>query len=270
MKAKQRRALRKPLPPETGFVRLHRVYRCFLGTRQGLKIWAVQGDEIFWKIYPQFILGGNDQRYRWNPFGEILLDNRQALVEYRYTLAHEILERRLMLEFGWSYNRAHDEALKLEKSMRNRDEALAGRHAQQVNKVREQNGEAPLPERVYLQFFGIRKGLKVWIVDGANVRHKLDGDFTEAGHGLKNSYVPAGEIWLDSTMWIEHVLYGLGKELAERKLMAAGKSYDDAYTSALGIVLAERERQARLVRNHERKLPPMRRGDRDRGGRPRR
>jgi hypothetical protein len=250
----------KLLYRKTGHLKLEGFYRVYCGKRDGQEIWAIDGERVCERIYPPFLMGGNDQRYLYNPPNEAWLDNRSGIEEFRYTLAHELLERRLMLERGWTYGRAHREAIKLEKRMRDADLMVAIKHEKKVKQ-----GSGHLPRGIYRQFFGTRKGLKVWIVDGPLVRRELWGDFSMSGHGLLYQFVPDDEIWLDSAMTLEQVCFTLVHVLAEREAMAKGLSYAEAYEYALCAVHDERKRQAQLVARHEAKLKPVRYGSRDRG-----
>lgn len=259
----------------SGLVTLHDIYRVYLGKRQGQHIWIVDGDKVFCKLYPAFIMGGNDQRYRFNPLNEVWIDNRIAVEELDYTIAHELIERKLMCERLWSYERAHKEGLALEKRLRMRNMRRVANKENSTEPVTLGEWEDGLPRQlagirvpldgVYRAFHGTVQGLAVWIVDGPKVRRDLYGDFCFGGHDLKYRFIPRNEIWLDSAMSAEQLKYTLLQELTERKLMASGKPYDLAYEMALAKQLDERERQARLVLEHEQELAPVSYGVRDRG-----
>jgi len=118
---------------------------------------------------------------------------------------------------------------------------------------------------VYRHYFGKRYGLDIWVVDGSKVRRDIYGDFCFGGHDLKYRFVPKGEIWLDAAMSVEEAWFALIHEARERKLMARGKTYDDAYPAGLVTQLNEREHQENLARDHEEQLPPVRYGTRERG-----
>ncbi len=259
----KRHPLCKQLYRNSGHARLNGFYRAYLGKRQGQEVWVIDGALVVEKLYPAFIMGGNDQRYRFNPLDEIWLDNRSGVEEFRYTLAHELIERKLMRERRWSYSRAHGEGIKLEKTMRDRDELLALKHEKKVRS----NGFV-LPAGIYRQCLGTRKGLQIWIVDGPMVRRELYGDFSMGGNGLSDSFIPENEIWLDSAMNLEQVHYTLLQELEEQKQMSEGKEYGEAYECGLVVLLDEMQRQEKLVRAHEKKLRPVRYGTRERGVKP--
>jgi hypothetical protein len=232
---------------EGGRIKLSGIYRIFLGRRQNQNIWIVDGEKVCLQLFPDFIMGGNDQRYRFNPPDDVWIDNRIGVEELEYTIAHE-----LMRERGWSYNRAHEEGgLAVERVMRERN----------ARKV-------ALRSAIYRAYYGKRQGLEVWIVDGPRVRLELDPDFCFAAHDFKSKYVPKGEIWLDSAMSCEEAVHALRQQIAERKLLAAGMRWPHAYEKAQNTVLAERRRQARLAARHEATLPCVSYGVRERGVKP--
>lgn len=239
-----------------GKVSLCGIYLMRIGRREGQTIWIVDGDNVFRTLYPAFIMGGNDQRYRFNPPGEVWIDNRFNLEELYYTLEHELIERRLMRERGWSYARAHEAGIALEKELREKKRSAAER------KNRKANGPAA---GVYRLKYKRIKGLDVWIVDGPSVRAQLNGDFSGGAHGYKYSFIPKNEIWLDSAISADYALYVLKHELIERELMKNGISYSDAYEVGLIAQLEERERQRKLTARHEENLPPVSYGSRERG-----
>ncbi len=265
----------KLLYRNTGHVKLDGIYRVYLGRRRGQHVWIVNGDRVFGEIYPAFIYGGNEQRYRYNPPGEIWIDDRIAIDELEYTILHELHELELMRQRGWTYDRAHSSAIAYEKKFRLADMRAAARHERSLGAITMGHIDKRCPSElrdlrvnmdgVYRRYHGKVQGLDVWIVDGTRIRRDIYGDFCFGGHGLKYPFVPRNEIWLEGGMSVTQVRFTLVHELAERKLMAAGKSYADAYELALIVQLEERERQARLAARHEAGIDPVRYGTRDRG-----
>lgn len=260
-----------------GRVRLSGIYRLHTSTREGQKIWIVDGEKVARTLFPDFIMGGNDQRYRFNPPADVWIDNRLGIEEYLYTLAHELIERKLMRERGWSYDRAHGEGLALEKKMRERDKQLSEKREAQLRKhetviragTRRKHRVEPVSlVGVYRQFFGRRQGLNIWIVDGPKVRRDLYPDFCFGTHDYDLPFVPEGEVWLDSAMSVEEAFYALRTQLSERRLMAAGQGYDKAYDETMIATMNERLRQMRLVERHEARLAHVEYGVRERGVKP--
>lgn len=244
------------LDATSGRTRLSGIYRVRLGKREGQRIWLVEGARVVRFVYPAFIMGGNDQRYRFNPDDEVWIDNRIGIEEFEYTVAHELIERKLMRERGYSYDRAHKAGLALELSMRKRDQKRALK--------REKTCALPV-QGVYRRFLRSTGGVKIWIVDGPKVRQHLDGDYVFAGHGYKYDFIPKDEIWLDSAMSVEQAHFALFHELRERRMIADGIDYDVAYPEALALESQERARQEKTSIKHEANLAPVRYGVRARG-----
>ncbi len=241
--------IRRPL-------RLQGIYKVFLGRRQGQDIWIVDGARVAAEIYPAFIMGGNDQRYRFNPPGEVWIDNRIGIEELGYTLEHELIERKLMRERGFTYNRAHSEGgLAREQDLRQR----------QQRRIANQQRKHPSLRGVYRCYFGKRRGLSIWIVDGNRVRRDFEADFCFGSHDKEFPFIPEGEIWLDAAMSVEEAIFTLAHEQCLRSLMASGTSYDEAYVSALETQYRHRDRQSMLAREHEARLPAVTYGVRERG-----
>lgn len=262
---------------QRGRVQLSGIYRLQTGMRQGQKIWIVDGEKVARTLFPDFIMGGNDQRYRFNPPDDVWIDNRLGIEEYLYTLEHELIERKLMRERGWSYDRAHAEGLALEKVLRERDRRLSEKREAQMRKhetviragTRRKHRVEPVSlVGIYRQFFGRRQGLNVWIVDGPKVRRDLYPDFCFGTHDYDLPFVPEGEVWLDSAMSVEEAYYALRTQLSERRLMAAGTGYDKAYDETMVATMNERMRQMHLVATHEAQLAPVEYGVRERGVKP--
>src|SRR5512136_2826421 len=91
------------------------VYRYYCGIKGNYKTWIVDGNTVRQKISKEFLYGGNEQRYIFDPKGEIWIDNAISCEEFDLTVAHELNERHLMAKFGWTYQVAHDSSLSLEQ-----------------------------------------------------------------------------------------------------------------------------------------------------------
>lgn len=112
-------------------VNIKKVYLQKLGRRRGLAIWLVDGAFIRQHIYPDFVYGGNDQRYLFIPKGEIWIDSEVSVKEMEFTIAHEIKERKLMAK-GLSYDEAHKKALQLELRLRKQKEKEVNKKVQNL------------------------------------------------------------------------------------------------------------------------------------------
>src|SRR5512140_704129 len=111
------------------------IYRYYWGKKSGYDVWIVDGNRVRHKIYNSFLYGGNEQRYPFNPKGEIWIDNAISCEEYFLTLAHELNERHLMAKFGWTYITAHDSSLSLEQTIRHSNEEICLMHEASLKKV---------------------------------------------------------------------------------------------------------------------------------------
>lgn len=227
------------------------VYRYHCGKIGDYEVWIVDGNTVRQKIYKEFLYGGNEQRYIFNPKGEIWIDNAISCEEFDLTVAHELNERHLMAKFGWTYDMAHDSSLMLEQLIRHRNQKAATDHESSLKKVSvldsyEKKEIRTLPDSVKLENIyrvpeGTREGISIWIVDGYMIRKNLYPDFGFSGNDLAYKFIPPKEIWIDGQVSCEETEYSIALELLERKLMAEGKSYSDAYEDAVQMVQDKRK-----------------------------
>ena len=90
-----------------------------LGFVAGLSVYLVDGEKVRNQLDIDFTCGGNEAVYpNYVPKGEIWIDNVLRPLDATATLLHEIVERNLMVNKGWSYERAHDAASAREKPFR--------------------------------------------------------------------------------------------------------------------------------------------------------
>src|ERR1035437_4760268 len=122
-------------PQKTQNKEIKGVYRLINEVKDGFEICIVDGPLVRQKIYPEFLYGGNEQRYLFNPKHEIWIDNSISVEEYSYTVAHELNERHLMATLGYTYSVAHDSSLRLERKMRLADLENANKHEEELPKV---------------------------------------------------------------------------------------------------------------------------------------
>jgi hypothetical protein len=236
------------------------VYRYYMGKVQNYDIWIVDGNQVRLKIFSSFLYGGNEQRYPFNPKGEIWIDNAISCEEYYLTLAHELNERHLMAKFGWKYITAHDSSLSLEQTIRRSNEEICRKHEASLKKVAATDYAnikeiRSLPDSIHLQDIyripmGTREGIAIWIVDGYMVRKNIYPDFGFSGNDLSYHFIPSKEIWIDGQVSCDETEYSIATEIKERKLLEAGKSYDDAYSDAIDITLKLREDMVKLAKSH--------------------
>ena len=238
------------------------VYRYYMGKEKNYDIWIIDGNQVRLKIFSSFLYGGNEQRYPFNPKGEIWIDNAISSEEYYLTLAHELNERHLMARFGWEYITAHDSSLSLEQTIRHTNEEICRAHEASLKKVsvtdysniKEIKG---IPDSIQLQNIyripmGTREGIAIWIVDGYMVRKNVYPDFGFSGNDLSDHFIPQKEVWIDGQVSCEETEYSIATEMKERQLMKKGESYDDAYSDAIDITLKNRQNMVKLARSHYR------------------
>jgi hypothetical protein len=239
------------------------LYRFFAGKKAGFNIWIVDGGRIRHKVYQEFLYGGNEQRYPFNPKGEIWIDNAVSCEEYEMTLAHELNERRLMAKFGWTYDRAHDSSLAIEVVMRHSFDSICSLHEASLaavsptdhSNVKEIRGipDSVRLSHVYRVPLGVRNGVSVWVVDGYMVRKNIFPDFGFSGNDKSCHFIPAGEIWIDGQISAEETEYSIAEELLIRDMMTTGKTYSDAYLIAIDDNLGRRNRMEAMARSQ----PPV-------------
>jgi hypothetical protein len=114
---KEVRSLKKKYIIEDIHKRLLRKY-----SRQ-VKVWIVRGELVRGLFFIDFTEGGHDKVYHFVPEKEVWLDDDLGPQERRFVLVHELHERFLMSR-GWTYNRAHREASKIEYACRSHPEEL--------------------------------------------------------------------------------------------------------------------------------------------------
>jgi hypothetical protein len=236
------------------------VYRYYMGKEDNYNIWIIDGNQVRLKIFSSFLYGGNEQRYPFNPKGEIWIDNAISCEEYYLTLAHELNERHLMAKFGWKYITAHDSSLSLEQTIRHTNEEICRTHEAFLKKVAVTDYDnvkeiKSIPDSIQLQNIyripiDTRDGIAIWIVDGYQVRKNIYPDFGFSGNDLSCHFIPRKEIWIDGQVSCEETEYSITNELMERKLIEGGKSYDDAFSDAIDITQNNRQVMAQLANSH--------------------
>ncbi len=238
--------------PHPGRTPVSGVYSVPAGMTEGFAVWIVDGPKIRSDIYPEFLYGGNPQRYRFIPDKEIWIDGSISCQEFQYTLAHELAERSLMARYGETYADAHDSALAVEHALRLKDLDAARRHEAAGPAVAPTDCDgtkelASLPDsvrlaHVYLVPLATRDNVAVWIVDGAVVRRDVFPDFGLSGNDRAYRFIPPREIWIDAQIACGETGFSIATELRERELMARGIPYDSAYEQAIHDILPLRKK----------------------------
>jgi hypothetical protein len=236
------------------------VYRYYIGKKDNYDIWIVDGNQVRLKIFSSFLYGGNEQRYPFNPKGEIWIDNAISCEEYYLTLAHELNERHLMAKFGWTYIASHDSSLSVEQTIRHYNEEICRAHESVLKKVVATDYDnikeiKSIPDSIYLQNIyrvpvDTLDGISIWIVDGYMIRKNIYPDFGFSGNDLSYHFIPPKEIWIDGQVSCEETEYSIATEMMERKGIESGKSYDDAYSDAIDMTLLKRQSMEKQAAAH--------------------
>jgi hypothetical protein len=236
------------------------IYRYFWGNKDNYGIWIIDGNIVRQMLYKEFLYGGNEQRYLFVPKGEIWIDNDISSEEFDLTVAHELNERHLMAKFGWTYQAAHDSSLSLELTIRHKNEEICRSHeaalkevgvtdSYNIKEIKQMQDSIRL-ENIYRIPMGTRDGITVWVVDGYLVRKNIYPDFGNSGNDLAYHFIPSKEIWIDGQVSCEETEYSVSLEMMERKQMEEGKSYSDAYESAVQMVREKRGKMENTVKSH--------------------
>jgi len=232
-------------------------YRYYWGEKNGFKVWIIDGALIREKMFNEFLYGGNEERYPFVPEGEIWIYNSISAKEFNTTLEHEINERNLMAKYGMTYFDAHDSSLMLELYLRTNYKRICIEHEEGLLPVQPVDFDSTqeiesLPGKIKLKDiyrvpYGERDGIKIWIVDGFNVRRDIYPDFGFSGNGFAYKFIPENEIWIDGDISCEETEYSVMLEMKERDFMEQGIYYDDAYIKALYITDSLKKLNRELV-----------------------
>ena len=88
------------------------------GVFLGWNVRIVDGDWVRSNLYLDFVAGGNPARYAYVPLNELWLEQVYTGRDLEATLLHEVIETRLMIDLGLSYEDGHDTACFFEKVFR--------------------------------------------------------------------------------------------------------------------------------------------------------
>ena len=194
--------------------------------RGNLKIWIVDGVYIRGKIDEEFTNFGQHFRFPFIPEDELWIDHEAEHDERLFFIDHLLVEHRLM-KAGMPYDKAIDEADKVERAER--------RRAGDVRKMK--HGDklpdgADVHEHLWKK---LENGVSVYVVNGRLVRSAFDIDFTAGGHDHVYEFVPTNEVWIDDAIVEAERPYVLLHELHERNLMDKGWPYSKAHADSSRI-----------------------------------
>lgn len=227
------------------------VYKVYMGKIDSLEIFIVDGNLVRREIYPDFIFGGNEQRYTFVPRNEIWIDNTISCKEYSTTLQHEINELYLMRNFGRTYLQAHDSSLMLEVKMRNdyRNECIE--HEKYLPEMPVTDTDSikqikSIPDKiklkdVYLQKREMMSGkYTVWLVNGDMIRREIYPDFGFTGDRNDYNFIPENEIWIDGNISCGEYIFSLEDEKYFIEQYSATEDYEGSVQQAKEKVLSLR------------------------------
>ena len=89
----------------------------------GISVWIVNGRLVRSVFYIDFTAGGHDYVYEFVPHNEVWIEDDVEEKERGFVLVHELHERNLMAK-GWTYNKAHADASRLEYRCRRHPDEL--------------------------------------------------------------------------------------------------------------------------------------------------
>jgi hypothetical protein len=196
----------------------------------GFKVYVVDGEFIRTEKDIDFTNFGQHYRHSYIPKDELWVDetNPQGEDEYKYYVQHMIVEHSLMAD-GMPYNKASDLANKVEAELRKRD-----------------IDNRPIKKKL----MGKIGKTKIWLVEGEQVRDKLDVEFTEGGHDKVYRYIPKHEVWIDDSVLPKERPEIVLHEVYERNKMSKGENYEDAHAEASKV-----EKKARKNKGWRKLLP---------------
>jgi hypothetical protein len=82
----------------------------------------------------------------------------------------------------------------------------------------------------------------IWLVDGNYIRKNIDEEFTNFGQHFRFKFIPKNEFWIDKEFSEGELNFYIDHLLVENRLMASGKSYEEAITNADKIEKRERSK----------------------------
>jgi hypothetical protein len=157
------------------------------------------------------------------PEGEVWISEKIAPREGVFFLANALT--RLAREAAGATDRAYDEALEVERILRERVTGLAFRDGKPHERV---------PDELYLgEYITVpdpQGPVTVWHIRGELARNYYKTDYTQGGHGYVYPWVPRQEIWVEDGVDRREIHFIVCHEYLERRLMRdAGLRYDRAH-----------------------------------------
>jgi len=106
-------------------------------------------------------------------------------------------------------------------------------------------------KKPYIKKLGKVLGFNVWIVNGKYVRDNLDMEFTNFGQPLDFTIIPKNELWIDKEHSGNENRFFITHMLAEHRLMAEGKTFNQARKYANKIERKERANSKLYKKAHK-------------------
>jgi len=104
-------------------------------------------------------------------------------------------------------------------------------------------------EKPYVKSLKTFKGLKVYLVDDAYIRNKMDVAFTDFGQHYTNKYIPKGEIWIGETQKKSEIPFFVRE--AYKKYTHYGKNKTSNNTRGIRKKQSEEKVRISLLGNHK-------------------
>jgi len=195
----------------------------------GIVVWVVDGMYVRGRLDEEFTNFGQHYRFPFIPVNEFWIDHEKNPQERRFFIEHLLVEHRLM-----AAGKPYDDALEIA----DRAERKQRRRSGDMKKLTPDKRSLPDASRVHERLWKkLESGVSVWIVVGRLVRSGFDIDFTAGGHDYVYEFVPENEVWIDDDIAEPERGYVLVHELHERRLMAAGWTYDKAHADSSKLEL---------------------------------
>lgn len=204
------------------------------------RVWIVDGRWIRANLDDEFTNFGHHFGFKFIPKDEIWLDRQHTPGEEKYFVRHALVERWL-LSRGMARGRAIDHANRAERAAR-----LKSPRLQRLARDRFAPAVMRRLRRRRLVSYGRR--LKVYVVNGELVRGLYHLDFTGGGHDFIYNFIPPNEVWIDDDLNPRERPYYVLHELNERRLMAAGWTYNRAHYESAGVIERKAHRSRSFLR----------------------
>ncbi len=186
-------------------------------------VWIVDGKYIRDYMNEEFTNYGQHYQFDFIPENEFWIDKEGKQGEKKFYVGSMLLMNRLMAE-GVSRTEAAKRAEMFEMGERAKSKRLK-------EKIKLKKHPEKIINSIHRQLLKeYSKNVKVWIVNGEEVRGVFFVDFTQGGHGYVYEFIPKDEVWIDDDLDKEEIKLVLLHELHERRLMAKKKiDYDTAH-----------------------------------------